>query len=118
MQKEEKVDEKSVKKNRFSLSVYTKTEKIKAIIYIVVFVATIIVKSCVTDLSVQVGDFGSFFPLLIKIIGIMGLKWLPIFSAVGILLIILKDKFAEISKAYFIIVVILTITSTTFLFLV
>ena len=101
-------------KKRISLKLLETKDKIRIGILFAVFVYTMVLQNIQMDVEVTLGDFGSFVPLLFKLISIMGFKWLPVFSFLGIILVIFKNKFLELSKAYFWIVVIVTICSTIF----
>ena len=57
------------------------------------------------------GDFGSIIPMLLNIVSYTGLKWVPIFCIVGLLLVVFEEKYKEFSKIYIIITGFITVVS-------
>lgn len=67
--------------------------------------------------KMQLGDFGSIFLVLLLVVSVQGLKWLPLFSIVGVILNIFSEKFKELQKVFNFINIFVYVISLLVLFL-
>ena len=91
---------------------------IEILIFIAIFIFSLIMLYYTPSLTVELGDFGSIVPLLLFLLSTMSFKWIPIFSIIGILLTIFKEKLGDMHKVFFIIVCLLTVVSVIILFVI
>ena len=84
---------------------------IKYIFYVLVLIFSIIFNNSLQDTNFVLGDFGSIIPILLNTISMMGIKWLPIFSILGMLVTKFEEKLKDISNSFFIVIIIITVVS-------
>lgn len=107
---EEKVDSEeklSIKKNKI----------IKYIVYGIILILALCGRNLPTVTEFDLGDFGSIVPLLLQSVAFMGLKWLPIFSVVGLLVTAFEERLGDFPNGFLIIVIFVTVVSFGLLFL-
>jgi hypothetical protein len=90
----------------------------KYLYYIVLIILSVILKHNMPTLTITLGDVGTIIPVLLNVISMNGLKWIPIFSVIGILLLIFEKKFKEISKVYLISTCFITVVSILIQFII
>lgn len=90
----------------------------KYLYYIVLIILSVILKHNMPTLTIKLGDVGTIIPVLLNVISMNGLKWIPIFSVIGILLLIFEKKFKEISKVYLISTCFITVVSILIQFII
>lgn len=90
----------------------------KYLYYIVLIIFSVILKHNMPTLTITLGDVGTIIPVLLNVISMNGLKWIPIFSVIGILLLIFEKKFKEISKVYLISTCFITVVSILIQFII
>ena len=90
----------------------------KYLYYIVLIILSILLKHNLPTLTITLGDVGSIIPVLLNVISMNGLKWIPIFSVIGILLLVFEKKFKEISKVYLISTGFITVVSILIQFII
>ena len=82
------------------------SKKIKYILYACFFILAIVMGyfySANNDIVFNLGDFGSLLPLLGSVVLMMNLKWCPIFSVIGAILLYFDKKFQDFSTVFFVI---------------
>lgn len=90
----------------------------KYLYYIVLIILSVILKHNLPTLTITLGDTGSIIPILLNVISMNGLKWIPIFSVIGIILLVFEKKFKEISKVYLISTCFITVVSILIQFII
>lgn len=93
-----------------------KTDKKWDIFYFFFFsiiaIYSIIVTQTLDSQIIDLGDFGSILPLIFNMVYVTGFSWLPIFSLAGIISVIFKKYFGDMSKVLMIIVGLVCVVST------
>ena len=56
--------------------------------------------------------------VILNVISMNGLKWIPVFSVIGIILLVFEKKFKEISKVYLISTCFITVVSILIQFII
>lgn len=97
----------SIKKNKI----------IKYIVYGIILILALCGRNLPTVTEFDLGDFGSIVPLLLQSVAFMGLKWLPIFSVVGLLVTTFEERLGDFPNGFLIIVIFVTVVSFGLLFL-
>lgn len=97
-QKEEQGELKKEKEDKSKLNISKKSLKI--IYYIILGLFAFLIRYLDLDIQVKLGDFGSLVPALLSVFILVGLKWVPLLSIIGILITIFEESFKEISKVY------------------
>lgn len=97
-QKEEQGELKKQKEDKSKLNISKKGLKI--IYYIILGLFAFLIRYLDLDIQVKLGDFGSLVPALLSVFILVGLKWVPLLSIIGILITIFEESFKEISKVY------------------
>ena len=97
-QKEEQGELKKQKEDKSKLNISKKGLKI--IYYIILGLFAFLIRYLDLDIQVKLGDFGSLVPALLSVFILVGLKWVPLLSIIGILITIFEEFFKEISKVY------------------
>lgn len=97
-QKEEqrKLKEQNEDKRKLNIS----KKSLKIIYYIILGLFAFLIRYLDFDIQVKLGDFGSLVPALLSVFILVGLKWVPLLSIIGILITIFEESFKEISKVY------------------
>ena len=103
----ENSEKKTDNKSKFSISFFNW----KYIYYIIVLFLSLALRYNLDKIEVVLGDFGSIIPMLLNIVSYTGLKWVPIFCIVGLLLVVFEEKYKEFSKIYIIITGFITVVS-------
>ena len=92
----------------------------KFVFYAALFVYSLIMTSFFinnSDISAVLGDFGSVVSVLLKTIGIMGFKWLPIFSICGVIATVFEEKLGDFPNSFLVVVILITVTSSILFFI-
>lgn len=97
-QKEEQGELKKQTEDKSKLNISKKSVKI--IYYIILGLFAFLIRYLDLDIQVKLGDFGSLVPALLSVFILVGLKWVPLLSIIGILITIFEESFKEISKVY------------------
>ena len=105
---------KTKKSSKFFISFFSW----KYIYYIFLIAFSLIVRSNLEPISVTLGDIGSIIPVLLSVVSTNGLKWIPLFSIIGIILIVFEAKFKEISKVYLVVTGFVTVASILIQFII
>ena len=82
------------------------SKKVKFICYAGFFILSLVFAyfySIDNEVVFNLGDFGSLLPLLGSVILMMNLKWCPIFSVIGAILLYFDKKFQDFSTVFFVI---------------
>ncbi len=116
--KVEETSENSVEKvgSEEKLSI-KKNKIIKYIVYGIILILALCGRNLPTVTEFDLGDFGSIVPLLLQSVAFMGLKWLPIFSVVGLLVTTFEERLGDFPNGFLIIVIFVTVVSFGLLFL-
>lgn len=90
------------------------SEKIKIfkyIFYILIAIVSFIVFLNIESMEYTLGDFGTIFPILIRMVSLISLKWIPILSILGIILTKLEKRFglSSFSNSFFIVMIFVTV---------
>lgn len=117
--KVEETSENSVEKvgSEEKLSI-KKNKIIKYIVYGIILILALCGRNLPTITEFDLGDFGSIVPLLLQSVAFMGLKWLPIFSVVGLLVTTFEERLGDFPNGFLIIVIFVTVVSFGLLFLI
>ena len=116
--KVEETSENSVEKvgSEEKLSI-KKNKIIKYSVYGIILILALCGRNLPTVTEFDLGDFGSIVPLLLQSVAFMGLKWLPIFSVVGLLVTTFEERLGDFPNGFLIIVIFVTVVSFGLLFL-
>lgn len=116
--KVEETSENSVEKvgSEEKLSI-KKNKIIKYIVYGIILILALCGRNLPTVTEFDLGDFGSIVPLLLQSVAFMGLKWLPIFSVVGLLVTTFEERLGDFPNGFLVIVIFVTVVSFGLLFL-
>ena len=117
--KVEETSENSVEKvgSEEKLSI-KKNKIIKYIVYGIILILALCGRNLPTVTEFDLGDFGSIVPLLLQSVAFMGLKWLPIFSVVGLLVTTFEERLGDFPNGFLVIVIFVTVVSFGLLFLI
>ena len=117
--KVEETSENSVEKvgSEEKLSI-KKNKIIKYIVYGIILILALCGRNLPTVTEFDLGEFGSIVPLLLQSVAFMGLKWLPIFSVVGLLVTTFEERLGDFPNGFLIIVIFVTVVSFGLLFLI
>ena len=85
--------------------------------YGIILILALCGRNLPTVTEFDLGDFGSIVPLLLQSVAFMGLKWLPIFSVVGLLVTTFEERLGDFPNGFLIIVIFVTVVSFGLLFL-
>lgn len=88
-----------------------KKKLLKFICYIIILVFSLFGRNLSIITEFDLGDFGSIVPLLLQSVALMGFKWLPIFSVVGLLVTAFEEKLGDFPNAFLTIVIIVAVVS-------
>lgn len=94
-----------------------KNKIVKYIVYVAILILAIIGRNLPTVTEFDLGDFGSIVPLLLQSVAFMGLKWLPIFSVVGLLVTTFEERLGDFPNGFLVIVIFVTVVSFGLIFL-
>lgn len=115
MEEKNREEKREIKKSkRLSLN---KNSIIWISLHLLMGISSYLIMCNYTMPKMQLGDFGSIFLVLLLVISVQGLKWLPIFSIIGVILNIFSEKFKELQKVFNFINVFVYIISLLVLFL-
>lgn len=92
-----------------------RTDFLKCFFFFIVLVYAIIIRNTLESKVIVLGDFGSIIPLFFNIVYTTGFSWLPIFSILGLISVILKKYLGEMSNVLLIVVCIICLVSTLLL---
>lgn len=87
----------------------------KCIFFFIILVYAIIIRNTLESKVLVLGDFGTIIPLFFNIVYTTGFSWLPIFSILGLISVILKKYLGEMSNVLLIVVCIICLVSTLLL---
>lgn len=90
----------------------------KYIYYVSLIILSLIIEGNLPTLTVTLGDMGSIIPILLNIVSINGLRWIPLLSIIGIVLLIFEKRFKEISKVYIVATGFITVASVLIQFII
>lgn len=92
-----------------------KADILKCLLFFAILIYAVIIRNTLKSKVVVLGDFGSIIPLFFNIVYTTGFSWLPIFSILGLISVILKKYLGEMSNVLLIVVCIICLVSTLLL---